>query len=177
MSQLILKKLDDAFLMMDDLINTNKFLTGNFQHKNCMIITNQDDAIIYATDQDVDYIKGKEYQNWTEILELQNIGGKVHHLVGNLPKNISIVFDEKHENYYNRLNTMIFKIAEERGISRLLVDCLSAEIFYIFSALVIFEKIPEFWKQMLEVFEHGGIPSGWKGNFPEGQMIVYNHKS
>ena len=33
--------------------------------------------------------------------------------------------------------------------------------------------MPEIWKDILYVFQHNGFPCGWKGDYPEGKMIVF----
>ena len=52
------------------LMNSSGFLKGNYVAKqNEISILNQDDAEIFATDQDVDILKGLDYQYWTSIIE------------------------------------------------------------------------------------------------------------
>ncbi|PDY46418.1 cytoplasmic protein [Bacillus pseudomycoides] len=34
-------------------------------------------------------------------------------------------------------------------------------------------KTDNFYERIFEVYKHGGWPCGWKGEYPEGNMIVY----
>ena len=36
--------------------------------------------------------------------------------------------------------------------------------------------IPEIWKDILYVFQHNGFPCGWKGDYPEGKMIIFSNE-
>ena len=36
--------------------------------------------------------------------------------------------------------------------------------------------IPEIWKNILYVYQHNGLPCGWKGDYPEGKMIVFSNE-
>ena len=36
--------------------------------------------------------------------------------------------------------------------------------------------MPEIWKDILYVFQHNGFPCGWKGDYPEGKMIVFSNE-
>ena len=36
--------------------------------------------------------------------------------------------------------------------------------------------IPEIWKDILYVYQHNGLPCGWKGDYPEGKMIVFSNE-
>lgn len=70
----------------------------------------------------------------------------------------------------------LFERCKKLNFSKLLTNCLSVEFYNIFVLYLICDELPDFSKRLF-VLEQGGFSCGWKGEFPEGKMIVYNHKS
>lgn len=170
-----LYEIEKEFNALVLLIKSTSFLSGNYKSIIDIIIEHEEDAIVFATDQDVDYLKGIEYQYWTHILEDQDT---TYYLLQSKNRFLDqgefmTVFDD----YYNQLNTILFERCKKLNFSKFLTDCLSAEFYNIFVSHLIFDELPDFSKRLLFVLEQGGFPCGWKGEFPEGKMIVYNHKS
>ena len=47
--------------------------------------------------------------------------------------------------------------------------------FLTFTAYGIFSNIKDdFIEKQIEVYKNGGFPCGWKGEFPNGVMVVYS---
>jgi len=70
----IFTKMDNIVSDLINLIQSANFLDGMYIDSKSIIINDTKDAITFATDQDVDYVKGKEYQYWTHIIEMQGDG-------------------------------------------------------------------------------------------------------
>lgn len=72
MKYIYLDHIDKVFNDLVLVIKSSNFLSGNYNNFSDIVIMNQVDAIIFSTGQDVDYLKGQEYQYWTYILEEQD---------------------------------------------------------------------------------------------------------
>lgn len=84
----IFTKMDNVVSDLIKLIQSENFLDGMCTDSKNIIINDTEDAITFATDQDVDYIKGKEYQYWTHIIEMQGDGAYLHDFELELPQDI-----------------------------------------------------------------------------------------
>ncbi|WP_152601973.1 hypothetical protein [Burkholderia paludis] len=156
------------------LINGPKFLCGGvLPRKGEVIVTNEKDAEIFACDQDVDVIKGGEYQCWTNILENNSRAVEQMDLQDGLglgdefSLNIYEIFDGK-------LMPALISKGKEFEVSGSIVDVICGN-FYIFLVNKTFfdEQLP-LADRMYEIYQGGGIPCGWKGGFPEGEILVYS---
>lgn len=173
----IFTKMDNVVSGLIKLIQSENFLDGMYTDSKSIIINDTEDAITFATDQDVDYVKGKEYQYWTHILEMQGDGAYLHDFELELPQDIYEKYQDKRSQSYEKINKVLFETADNKEIDEDLQNCLSGEFFYLFKYLVFVDTLPGFWENILNILKEGGMPCGWKGNYPEGQMIVYNHKN
>ncbi|WP_152601925.1 MULTISPECIES: hypothetical protein [Burkholderia] len=156
------------------LINGPKFLRGGVvPRKGEVLVTNEKDAEIFACDQDVDVIKGGEYQYWTGILENNSRTIEQMDLQDSLDLgdefslNISEIFD-------GELMSALISKGEEFGVSSSIVDVICGN-FYIFLVNKTFfdEQLP-LADRMYEIYQGGGIPCGWKGEFPDGEILIYS---
>ena len=84
---------------------------------------------------------------------------------------------DKRSQSYEKINKVLFETADNKKIDEDLQNYLSGEFFYLFKYLVFVDTLPEFWGNILDILKEGGMPCGWKGDFPKGKMIVYNHKN
>lgn len=171
----IFTKMDNIVSDLINLIQSVNFLDGMYTDSKS-IINDTKDAITFATDQDVDYVKGKGYQYWTHIIEMQGDGTYLHDFELELPQDVYEKYQDKRSKSYERINKVLFEITDNKKIDEDLQNCLSGEFFYLFKYLVFIDALPEFWQNILNILKKGGMPCGWKGEFPKGQMIVYNHK-
>ncbi|MFW2012269.1 hypothetical protein [Acinetobacter bereziniae] len=103
-----------------------------------------EDAITFATDQDVDCFKGKDYQYWTHIIEMQGDGAYLHDFELELPQDIYEKYQDKRSQSYEKINKVLFEIADNKEIDEDLQNCLSGEFFYLFKYLVFVDILPEF---------------------------------
>ncbi len=174
MKYIHLSQIENKFDYLILLINSEKFLSGSYHNTSEIIISDQDDAITFATDQDVDYLKGADYRDWTHILEDQDSVYKLLQSKNRFQGEED--FMAIYNKHYEKLNIILFDVCRTVNLSNFLMDCLSAQFYNIFSSSIIYDELPSFSKKLLLVLENGGFPCGWKGDFPEGQLIVYNHK-
>ncbi|MCR6476090.1 hypothetical protein NU688_07975 [Variovorax sp. ZS18.2.2] len=168
------KILENKAQELFELIESDKFLAGKYLAKqNEIVIKNPDDAVIFACDQDVDIVKGEEYQYWTNILEnharteervdeKENLG--LNREFNDLSEKI---FDEK-------IMSAINEKAEALGIPEPLIDVIVGNFLIFLMNRVLLREQSSFDESLYSVYEKGGVPCGWKGEYPEGSMLVFS---
>lgn len=175
-SNKIFSNLDEAFDKIESLIKSKSFLSGEYVCNKDICITSTEDAIIFATDQDVDYLKGIEYQYWTGILGDESYVVEIVNKRSNLNDQLLRDFKSKFNKYSDEIDMLFLKVLNEKKFPKDLTNSLASELLIIIDLLIFFDELPTFWENVLTVLGKGGFPCGWKGKYPEGQLIVYNHK-
>lgn len=157
-----------------DLIDGGEFLAGKYHaESNEIVIKNPDDAVIFACDQDVDIIKGEEYQYWTNILE--NHARTDDRVDEKESLGLSREFNDFSEKVFNeKIMSAINKKAEALGIPESLIDVVVGNFFIFLMNRVLLDEQSSFDEVLYAVYEKGGIPCGWKGEYPEGSMLVFS---
>lgn len=173
----ILKRVEDVFQQLITLIHSPEFLAGNYyDHKN-IIIESEKDAIEFSTDQDIDLNYGKEYKYWIDFIEDRADMSSIWNLESKLDQSVQKEYKVLLKHYLEEeFSRQLFESADLKGFSSELQGHLDSYLFVIFNYKMFFEEIPLFWQEILFILEHGGFPTGWKGQFPKGQIIIYNHK-
>lgn len=54
---------------------------------------------------------------------------------------------------------------------------IEADLYYCLMSRLIMGKNNYFFEEMLKAYVSGGWPCGWKGNYPNGNLIVYYPKN
>ncbi len=130
--------------------------------------------IVTASPEEARYLLGREWDEWQEIIDAQQfsdsddfdwhyiIGPKLGktNCLGALDKDLHGA-DEKLTNEGSGAN-----LVEETMLHNMeiLLNCYANNY------------IPEIWKDILYVYQHNGFPCGWKGDYPEGKMIVFSNE-
>lgn len=158
------------------LTNSPKFLRGHYLKKaEEIVIDNQEDAIIFSTDQDVDRVKGVDYKSWSFVIEDADINfGKRTAMQISLGEkgdaNLLRLLDE-----FN-CTEKIFKIGGDLGLRPMLLDAIVSDVHHFYVELVFFDSLSGLDKILFAVYKDGGIPCGWKGQYPAGSLLIYNHE-
>lgn len=168
------KALEDRVKELLDLINGEKFLAGSYQAGSDEIVVNDpDDAITFACDQDVDVIKGEEYQYWTNLLENHARTGEQMDKEEEL--GLGREFNKISETIYNeRIISAINEKAESLEIPDSLIDVICGNFYNFLMNEVLLEEQSSFDKSLYDVYKKGGIPCGWKGSYPDGSMLIFS---
>jgi hypothetical protein len=168
------KILEDKTQELLELIDGNKFLAGKYRAKpDEIVIKNPDDAVVFACDQDVDVIKGEEYQYWTNILE--NHARTDDRVDEKENLGLGREFNDLSEKIYNeKIMSAINKKAEALNIPESLVDVIIGNFFIFLMNRVLLNEQSSLDKSLYAVYEGGGVPCGWKGEYPEGRMLVFS---
>jgi hypothetical protein len=57
------------------------------------------------------------------------------------------------------------------------VNTVYDDLEYIMLARAVMDVTDLFWEKMFQVYRAGGYPCGWKGAYPEGQLVVLSRPS
>jgi hypothetical protein len=157
-----------------ELIQSPQFFMGEYiAQPNEIVIHDETEAIDFATDQDIDLNKGSEYQYWTGIQEMNDRGaGYAEAKQLKLGKE----FDSLLDSISKKITTALIQKGENTGIPSQLVDWACADFYLFLSNMTLFERQTKFHQSLYKVYENGGIPCGWKGEFPDGKLLVYSNK-
>jgi hypothetical protein len=158
------------------LIQSPRFFGGGYiALPDEIVVHDEQEAIAYATDQNIDLNKGSEYQYWTGIQEMNNRGNAAHEKTKRL--RLGIDFDLLADNISKGITNAISKKGENEKISSPLIDVTCADFYLFLLNMTLFERQSKFHRSLYHAFENGGIPCGWKGEFPKGSLLVYSRKS
>lgn len=164
-----------------ELIASKGFLSGAFSLEGYEITHSQKEAYDLYTDQDppVPYFSYPE-------------------LIGNVVPSNFIPFydvkeiDEKVDNLWNSIfNSLweyVYKEMENIDLDRKELEDIDGFIYNDFLSIIAYKSLAKiddknidendkmFLEKQIEVYKDGGFPCGWKGQFPNGIMVVYSNK-
>jgi hypothetical protein len=134
-------------------------------------------------------IKVIHISNWTEAtkyysdsvwedttLEARNILTEfLHNKHMNDYRNWNKVTDEAKAFLENSIKPKIIKFKDENNLDKIFVDCVMWDLL---GAIMEFyyrkcKDRPEFFGELLKIYENGNFPCGWEGKYPNGKLIVY----
>ncbi|MCR6476085.1 hypothetical protein NU688_07950 [Variovorax sp. ZS18.2.2] len=167
----ILEKKADELL---ELINGPIFLARNYcAAGNEILVSDADDAVIFACDQDVDIIKGVEYQYWTNLLE--NHARTGDQLEKEESLGLGREFKALSEKIFNeKIIPAISGKGKKLDLPESLIDVAVGNFYIFLMNRVLLEEQSYFDEYLYVVYQKGGIPCGWKGSYPEGSMLVFS---
>ena len=164
-----------------ELIASKGFLSGAFSLEGYEITHSQKEAYDLYTDQDppVPYFSYPELignvvpSNFIPFYELQAIRDKIRQLWLKLDDDI---WDYVRSEVSNRK----LQLKELKDIDNFIYNDFLSIIAYKSLAKIDDKDIDEndkmFLEKQIEVYKDGGFPCGWKGQFPNGIMVVYSTK-
>ncbi len=164
-----------------ELIASKGFLSGGFSLEGYEITHSQKKAYDLYTDQDppVSYFSYPELigdvvpSNFIPFYELQATRDKIRSLWLKLDDDI---WDYVRSEVSNRH----LQLKELKDIDNFIYNDFLSIIAYKSLAKIDDKNIDEndkmFLEKQIEVYKNGGFPCGWKGQFPNGIMVVYSPK-
>jgi conserved hypothetical protein len=129
--------------------------------------------IVTASPEEARYLLGDEWDEWEEIIDAQQFPDSDdfdwHYLIGAKLINTNCLGAlDKNLHGADRKLTIegVVNFLEETMpyYMKILLNCYANNY------------MPEIWKDILYVFQHNGFPCGWKGDYPEGKMIVFSNE-
>ena len=129
--------------------------------------------IVTASPEEARYLLSDEWDEWEEIIDTQQFSGLEnfdwHYLVGNklIKTNCLGALDKDFHGADKKLTI--------EGGANLLEETMPDNMRILLNCYAN-NYIPEIWKDILYVYQHNGFPCGWKGDYPEGKMIVFSNE-
>ena len=154
-------------------INSDIFMNGLIKSvENAEIILDIDKAVYYSTDQDAqDHDFGIRY--WTGILEYNtNILDSTE---------VKMTLSDQGRELVRFTSSLSLELVEKIGriisIKNLPnevkgVVCENFSTFFI--EYSYFQELHPFSEKLLDIYKIGGFPCGWRGDFPEGEILIYS---
>lgn len=164
--------LEKELTFFKNLISSESFLNGNFKLSGYITTKNINVAIdLYEleyhvnNDYDIygDLIQRVEYSSFVPYYENDDFHNKVLEIWN--------IIDEEIWNHVN------FAISA-KGLD---LGNINEFIYVDFINIIAYKSLDkkinkqdmEFLEKQIEVYQNGGFPCGWKGKYPEGQMVVF----
>ena len=160
----------DAFYVIKELIDSSDFLNGKYVGcSDDEIIYDAEKATYYATEQEVE----PPFKRWATILEYNTNSSVSTEIKMELPNNgreAVIISDDISTELTNRIITTLSKTDLPSEVGD-----IACEDFYVFLVeIMYFKKLCAFSQRLFDVYRMGGFPCGWKGEFPEGKLLVFS---
>ena len=134
------------------------------------VIFDRDLALVYATSQDLpDW-----YDYWTGINEFQQI-------FPSAPE-VRARWSEEEAQSLSELAAEAFSPLREKITEQMADKDLDSTFTYIISgnleAYLLYEFwFPEtgasYWRNFYRIYSQGGMPCGWKGTYPQGELLIF----
>jgi hypothetical protein len=158
---------NDAFKRLNIVIESELFLSGRYKPKFGEIaVYDQAQAEKFICSQDLE----PPYQYWIEILEEHmTLRGEIWNA---LPDNGKLLGEE-----LGRLSLIQVQSIDKKAAKNALPFILSgapSESFYGFLVDLTFDgHLNSFRENQLRIYREGGQPCGWRGEYPEGELLVF----
>ena len=164
-----------------ELIASKGFLSGAFSLEGYEITHSQKKAYDLYTDQDppVPYFSYPELigevvpSNFTPFYDFEEIDEKIDNLWDS-------IFDNLWKYAYKEMKSLDLDRKELEDIDGFIYNDFLSIIAYKSFVEIDDREIDEndkmFLDKQIEVYKNGGFPCGWKGQFPNGIMVVYSPK-
>ena len=129
--------------------------------------------IVTTSPEEARYLLSDEWDEWEEIIDTQQFSGLEnfdwHYWVGSklIKTNCLGALDKDFHGADKKLTI--------EGGANLLEETMPDNMRILLNCYAN-NYMPEIWKDILYVFQHNGFPCGWKGDYPEGKMIVFSNE-
>ena len=153
-----------------EILKSPSFFRGNFNLQEYFVIYDRSEAQDLYETQDPDYTI---YSSYPDLLGERTT---LTYLFEGISATEEQQFAPFWNNYENKLWNLILQLQQENQdfFPEPFIDFVYND-FLTFAAYGIFSKIKDdFIEKQIEVYQNGGFPCGWKGEFPDGVMVVYS---
>ena len=154
------------------IIISKEFLFGNHEeNRDEEYIQDKEKAVYYATSQDAqDDEPGIKY--WTNILEYNNNLLNSTDIKINLPDGGKEIV-EHIESATSEIMREISKRVAFLSLPSEFTDVISEDFYVFINELTFFKELHPLQQRLFDVYKNGGFPCGWRGDFPDGQLLVF----
>lgn len=171
------KVFEKEYLALIDLLNSEKFFSGDFDLEGYETTTDEEMALNIHMDQDANPEKGiyisypDMYTDVSFDLDIRDID------LLEEDKNTYDIVLEDFFSFRRRLEEHIVDMCKRKDIW-FYVDFIATDFINLYDYKA-FPKINKgkreslFLDKQLEVYAHGGFPYCWVGKYPEGKLLVY----
>ena len=164
-----------------ELIASKGFLSGGFSLEGYEITHSQKEAYDLYTDQD----PPMPYFSYPELIgEVVSSNFTPFYDVEEIDEKIDILWDSIFDNLWK----YVYKEMKSLDLDRKELEDIDGFIYNDFLSIIAYKSFVEiddreidendkmFLEKQIEVYKNGGFPCGWKGQFPNGIMVVYSPK-
>jgi hypothetical protein len=134
------------------------------------VIFDRDLAWLYASSQDLpDW-----YDYWTHILESKQIFSSEVAVASRWSADEAQALWVAADEVFKPLAGKISEIVAEKNLPAGFVDLISNDLHgWLLYEFWLPAGGGSFWQNFLRIYSHGGMPCGWKGKYPEGELLIY----
>lgn len=152
--------IESLFVTSMEIIDSNIFLAGNTITENTIVERNPRTALDLAQDQGI-----QGFELWTDLREqiTKNINERIFD--SNLAKSelLKYWYDAAFNKIENKIPEQIYDA----------IDDIHYDLFCIALNSSLGGNKEVFFSQIEEIYKQGGWPCGWKGTYPQGEIIVF----
>lgn len=157
----LIKKINLISKDHDDLDEFSK-------EKKFKVITNIEEAYFYAYDFEGD-LEDSGY-TWTDLRE--NLSSDILGMLYELKNSEFTEWNKIIEDISSKVSQAVSTL-DLNKIAMAVYDDIEADLTLCMQSRAMMGKENSFFEDMFNAYLLGGWPCGWKGNYPEGKMIVY----
>ena len=130
--------------------------------------------IVTASPEEARYLLGDEWDEWEEIIDAQQFPDSDdfdwHYLIGAKLTNTNCL-GALDKDFHGADK----KLTDEGSGANFIEETMLYDMDILLNCYAN-NYMPEIWKDILYVYQHNGLPCGWKGDYPEGKMIVFSNE-
>ncbi len=153
-----------------EILKSPPFFHGNFNLQGYFVIHDKSEAQDLYETQDPDYTI---YSSYPDLLGERT---PLTYLFEGMTMEAELKAEYLWRTYKDQLWNLILQLQQENQdlFPEPFIDFVYND-FLTFAAYGVFSKIKDdFIEKQIEVYKNGGFPCGWKGEFPDGVMVVYS---
>lgn len=164
--------LKETVILFKNLISSKNFLNGHFKLDGYLTINNLDMAIdLY----ELEYHTNNDYFIYNDLIQRVEYSSFVPYYENTqADKQVSEMWTRIDDEIWNHVN---FTISEKGLDLGNMAEFIYVDFINIIAYKTSYQEINQldkwFIEKQIEVYQNGGVPCGWKGMFPDGQMVVF----
>lgn len=161
-------KLEEEISYFKELIRSSNFLNSQFNLEGYQVIHNMNQAIdLYQSEE-----PPKGYYIYLDIIQENEYSGFVPY---------SEKFNDKLDMVWDEVRAELWSYIDNQLMQKnRILENLSEFVYVDFLNIIAYKASNGsqniFLEKQIEAYQNGGFPCGWKGEYPEGEMVVYSPK-